>query len=63
MLGLAEKLASGVNFARVDFYDTSDRLIVGEITNFPGSGNEPFYPCSWDLEFGKWFSDADYEPT
>ena len=38
MLAVAAKIADGLDFMRVDFYVTPDRLYVGEITLYPGGG-------------------------
>jgi hypothetical protein len=50
MIGLAETLASGEKFARVDFYAAGGgvRPIFGEITLSPGCGGEAFSPQEWD---------------
>lgn len=52
LLGLAERLAAGLDFARVDFFDCGDRLMVGEITLYPWSGMVPFQDPAQDLALG-----------
>lgn len=54
MVGLAEKLARDIPFARVDFYEVQGKIYFGEITFFPGSGLEEFTPSEWDEHLGKW---------
>ena len=53
MLQLAECLSKGVPFLRVDFYEVAGRVYFGELTFFPGSGMEKFYPEEWDLKLGE----------
>lgn len=55
MIKLAEILANPFPFARIDFYNINGRIIFGEITFYPGSGFEPFYPDSFDYELGQKF--------
>lgn len=54
MLGLAERLSFGIPFVRVDFYSIKGRLYFGELTFYPGSGTEEFYPEEWDFTLGSW---------
>lgn len=54
MVELAEKLAKNIPFVRVDFYEVGDKLYFGEMTFYPGSGFEPFYPKKWDRILGDW---------
>lgn len=53
MIELSEKLAKGINFVRVDFYEIENKIYFGEMTFYPGSGLEPFQPNIWDLNLGK----------
>ena len=55
MIELSNKLARVVDapFVRIDFYQIKDMVYFGEITFFPGSGYEKFYPEEWDEELGK----------
>lgn len=54
MVELAEKLAAGIPFVRIDFYEICGRIYFGEITFFPGSGFEEFSPEEWDKRLGSW---------
>lgn len=54
MMDLAVKLSQGLNFLRVDFYDLDDRLIVGELTNFPDGANLPL-DTKADKFYGQFF--------
>ena len=54
MKNLAEKLADGIVFVRVDFYEINNKVYFGEMTFFPGSGMEEFYPEKYDRILGDW---------
>lgn len=54
MMGLAEKLASNLTFARVDFYNVNKKILFGEITLYPASGMDVFDPEEWDYKMGQW---------
>ena len=56
MVELAEKLANGIPFVRVDFYEVREKIYFGELTFFPGSGMEAFQPEEWDYKFGEWIT-------
>ncbi|MBC6982477.1 ATP-grasp fold amidoligase family protein [Caulobacter sp. 17J80-11] len=58
MIEVAEKLGRAFEFARVDLYSVGDRIVFGEITHFPGSGNERFTPQSFDQEIFEKFCRA-----
>jgi len=53
MLDLAERLAAGHDFLRVDLYDVGGRLWFGEFCLFPGSGLDPFHPAALDDRLGE----------
>lgn len=53
MKKLAEKLGEDFDFVRVDLYTTEDNIYIGELTHYPGSGNEMFTPRTLDFELGK----------
>ena len=53
MLELVERLGAETDFVRVDLYDLPDRIVFGELTNYPAGGYAPFVPTSFDLEFGR----------
>jgi len=52
MMEVAERLACGIPFVRVDLFSEDDRVIFGEMTFFPGNGMILFYPPHFDREFG-----------
>ena len=55
MIRIAETLASGFDFLRVDLYNLDGRLYFGEITCYPAAGSVRFIPESFDFAFGeKW---------
>ena len=54
MVAFSERLADGLPFVRVDFYEVAGELFFGEMTFYPGSGTEEFDPESWDAELGGW---------
>lgn len=49
---VAERLGQGLDFVRVDLYALPGRIVVGELTVYPKSGTEVFYPASFDTELG-----------
>jgi len=52
MVAIAERLATGTDFARVDLYLLPERIVFGELTSYPAGGHSPFHPEEWDAEFG-----------
>jgi TupA-like ATPgrasp len=48
MLTWASALAENIDFLRVDMYDMGDRVLVGELTCYPGAGRDRFRPKSLD---------------
>lgn len=54
MFSMAERLAEGMPFVRVDFYEVVGEPYFGEMTFYPGSGMEEFTPETWDIELGSW---------
>ena len=52
MIRLAETLAAVTDFVRVDLYHLPDRIVFGELTSYPAGGHSPFYPGSFNREFG-----------
>ena len=52
MIRLAECLAEGLPFVRVDFYEVDARPLFGELTFYPGAGFEEFNPQEWDRKLG-----------
>lgn len=55
MISLAQKLSNGLDFVRVDLYSDRNKVIVGELTNYPDNGGKIFIPKEYDLIYGqKW---------
>ena len=46
MVGVAEALAAGLDFIRVDLYALPDRIVVGELTNYPEGGMKRMRPTA-----------------
>jgi hypothetical protein len=53
MIDLAERLARGTDFVRVDLYGLADRVVFGELTSYPAGGHSPFKPETFNTEFGR----------
>jgi hypothetical protein len=41
---------------RVDFYAPGERLVVGELTNYPRGGTVRFLPGKADRRVGSWWT-------
>ena len=55
MISIAEKLSKGIPHLRVDLYYVDNRIYVGELTFFHGSGlSNYFEPQEWNYTFGSW---------
>jgi len=55
MVGVAETLAGGFDFIRVDMYNVHGRVLLGEFTVYPGGGFIRFLPRELDVTLGaKW---------
>jgi hypothetical protein len=52
MRSIAERLAQGFDFVRVDLYTLGERIVVGELTHYPTGGNKAFEPPEWDAKLG-----------
>ncbi len=52
MISIAEKLAEGIPFLRVDLYNVNGNIFFGETTFFPASGLENYEPAEWDRIIG-----------
>jgi hypothetical protein len=52
LIELAETLAQGLTFVRVDFFNVDNEITFGEMTFFPGNGFETFVPAEYDRRFG-----------
>jgi hypothetical protein len=62
MLEVAGALTQGIDFLRVDLYETIQGVKFGELTNYPGGGIEKFTPNSLDKKLGiQWR--PSYPPT
>jgi len=53
MVALAEQLAGDLDYVRVDFYHTPERLYLGELTHYPARGRGAIRPTQFDFELGK----------
>lgn len=59
MMELTDRLAEGMPFCRVDFYESARGLLFGEMTLYPNAGFERFDPASTDAEWGAWIDLSD----
>ena len=53
MIEFSEKLAEGIPFVRMDWYEINGKLYFGEYTFYPGGGMEEFTPEEWDEKVGE----------
>lgn len=53
MKKLAEKLAEGLSFVRVDLFNVGGKIYFSEMTLTPASGYMPFEPAKYDLVLGE----------
>jgi TupA-like ATPgrasp len=58
MIAVAEALAAGLDFVRVDLYSLGKRIVFGEMTLAPGAGWVPFLPAAYDLILGQHWPDT-----
>jgi hypothetical protein len=61
MREIAESLSVNMDFLRVDFYEIEDKIYVGELTLYPGSGFIAFDPQDRDLYYGNKLKLTKYE--
>lgn len=54
MIAMAEDISSDFPFLRVDLYVVQDKLILGELTFFPGAGLVMRAPSAKNNEYGSW---------
>lgn len=54
MVSLAETLAYGMPFSRVDFYNVFGKILFGELTFYPAAGFGEFTSSEWDKILGDW---------
>ena len=55
MISIAERLADGFPFVRVDLYNIRGEIMFGEMTFYPWGGEVRFTPDSFDFEMGEKF--------
>lgn len=55
MKDIACRLSEGFPFVRVDFFDTDEKLLMAEMTLYPGGGMVPYHPDSFNRELGDKF--------
>jgi hypothetical protein len=53
MIEIAERLGAGTDFVRVDLYVLPERIVCGELTNYPLAGTGWFDPPAFDRELGE----------
>ncbi|MUN65001.1 hypothetical protein GMA12_17975 [Kocuria sediminis] len=56
MVEVAERIADGYDYLRVDLYDTGDDVWFGEITPYEGGGTQRFRPRSFDEFLGSYWT-------
>jgi hypothetical protein len=56
MREIAERLSQPFDFVRVDLYAHDSRVLVGELTHYPGAGNRSFDPPEWDEKLGAFWT-------
>ena len=56
MLLVAESLADGLDFVRVDLYGASGKVFFGEMTHYPHNGFGKFCPEGYDWLFGSYWT-------
>ncbi len=59
MISIGSKLSKILDFVRVDYYETSQGLRIGELTFLPGSGNGVFSKKKYDYKYGKCFDNCE----
>lgn len=55
MMFIAQRLADGLDFVRVDLYDINGRIYFGEMTNYPDNGFSRIEPDEYDFIFGSYW--------
>jgi hypothetical protein len=56
MIEIAELLGAETDFVRVDLYPLPERVVCGELTNYPLAGQGWFDPPGFDRELGAWWN-------
>jgi len=59
LVAVASKLSGGVDFVRVDLYDVNEKIIFGEMTNYPGGGRSPIYSPEFDARSSSYWTKFD----
>lgn len=52
MIAIAESLGAETDFVRVDLYHVGDRIVFGELTNYPAAGDLVFSDPEFDATLG-----------
>jgi hypothetical protein len=52
VIEVSERLASDIDFVRVDFLTAGEDVYVGEITNYPACGDDHYEPAHFNTFFG-----------
>jgi len=61
MIRISEILAGSMDYLRVELLTMEDRFFLGELTLYPNSGFNRFYPADIDIQFGRlWNLDRTY---
>jgi hypothetical protein len=55
LIEVAQALARGIDFVRVDLYNVAGQIYFGELTFTPRGGLFTFKPESWDARLGAWW--------
>lgn len=58
MVKIAEKIGREFPFIRVDFFETTDGIKIGELTFFTQSGHGPFTNKKYDQKYGDYFKET-----
>ena len=56
MIRISKILSKEFPFVRVDFYETDEKVYVGEMTFTPGGGYGKYTPTEWDYKLGEWIN-------
>lgn len=55
MVHVAEEIAHGLDFVRIDLYSDNEKIYFGECTMYPGGGYEKFVPQKFDEIVGNFW--------
>jgi hypothetical protein len=56
MIEIAERLAGGFDFIRVDLFNIDGKVYFGELTNYPESALGVFDPNEWNYKLGEFWT-------